>query len=238
MFDTWTVDQLESTLVEAERRIGRLRAMQMALLDHLDVAQVARLDGSRNLPEWVAARCDTDVESARRLVITARTTADRTELRVPLAEGTQSFARCAVTARLAATGAGHDMIERSAGHDIAGAKRLAARHRRFAPADEREAFQRRHLVMQSSLDQAMGRLYGEFTGYDWRLIEKAITERADTFPQNTAAERITATQRRADALASICHDALDDSAAGNTGPSRTPLVTIIVDPAPQATTPT
>ncbi len=118
MFDTWTVDQLERTLVEAEQRIGRLRAMQMALLDELDGAQVARLDGSGNLPEWVAARCDMDVESARAVVCTARTTLDRPELRIPLAEGTQSFARCAVTARLAASGAGPDMIERSAGHDI------------------------------------------------------------------------------------------------------------------------
>ncbi len=228
MFKEWTVDQLERTLVEAEQRIGRLRAMQMALLDRLDVAQVARLDGSRNLAEWVAARADLDVETARRLVRATRTTADRPELRVPLAQGDQSFARCAVTARLASTGATSETLQRSAGFDIAGVRRLASRHRRFTPVDEREAFERRHLVMQSSLDQAMGRLYGEFAGYDWRLIEKAITQRADSFPQDQRCERTTAPQRRADALTAICHDALDGNPGADT-PSQTPLLTVFVD---------
>ncbi len=235
MFDTWTIDQLERTLIEAEQRIGQLRAMQMALLDHLDVAQVARLDGSRNLGEWVAARTDLDHQTARELVRTTRTTADQPELRIPLAEGDQSFARCAATARLAATGAPAETIEHSARHDIAGVRRLASRHRTFTQVDEREAFERRHLVMQSSLDEAMGRIYGEFAGYEWRLIEKAITERADSFPKNQHCERTAAPQRRADALAAICQDALN-SAAPDT-PSQTPLVTVFVDTRTKTTDP-
>lgn len=229
MFDSWTVDQLEQTLTEAEQRIGRLRAMQMALLDRLDVAQVARLDGSRNLAEWVAARTDVDHHSARELVRTASTTADRPELRIRLAEGDWSFARCAATARLAATGASADTIRESAGYDIAGVRRLASRRRRFTRVDEREAFERRHLVMQSSLDDAMGRIYGEFTGYDWRLIEKAITERADSFPSSQDAERTTTFQRRADALASICQDVLDGDASNAAGSTQTRLVSVFVD---------
>jgi hypothetical protein len=228
MFATWTIDQLERTLLEAEQRIGQLRAMQMALLDRLDVAQVARLDGSRNLAEWVAARADLDHHTARASVRTARTTADRPELRIPLAKGHASFARCAATARLAATGAPPETIQRSAGHDIDGVRRLASRHRTFAPVDEHDAFQRRHLVMQSSLDAAMGRIYGELAGYEWRLIEKAISERADAFPSDPAGERATAPQRRADALAAICQDALDGQAAPGTA-SPTPLLTVVVD---------
>jgi hypothetical protein len=228
MFETWTVDQLERTLIEAEQRIGQLRAMQMALLDRLDGAQVARLDGSRDLAEWVAARADVGHPTARTLVRTARTTADRPELRIPLAEGHASFARCAATARLAATGASPDVIHRSAGCDIAGVHRLASRHRTFTRLDEREVFERRHLVMQSSLDDAMGRIYGEFAGYEWRLIEKAITERADTFPADPAGERATATQRRADALAAICGDAIDGHIGSGTPPVG-PLLTVFVD---------
>lgn len=228
MFETWTVDQLEHTLVEAERRIGQLRAMQMALLDRLDVAQVARLDGSRNLAEWVAARADLDQPTARALVRTARTTADRPEHRIPLAEGDASFDRCAATARLAATGASPEAIHRSAGHDIAGVQRLASRHRILTPVEEREAFERRHLMMQSSLDTAMGRIYGEFAGYEWRLIEKAITERADTFPADPAGERATTPQRRADALAAICQDTLDGATDPRTM-SNVPLLSVLVD---------
>ncbi len=74
----------------------------------------------------------------------------------------------------------------------------------------------------------MGRIYGEFAGYEWRLIEKAITERADGFPERRDCERTTAAQRRADALTAICQDALD----GTSPPgevSRIPLVTVFVD---------
>ena len=228
MFDTWTVDRLERTLIAAERQIGQLRAMQMALLDHLDTAQVASLDGSRNLAEWVAARADIDQDTARRLVHTARTTADQPDLRIALAEGGASFARCAATARLAATGAPARTIADSAGYDIAGVHRLAARHRTLTRDDEQEAFERRHLVMQPSLDNTSGRLHGEFTGYDWRLIEKAIVERADAFPSRQTCERATAPQRHADALTSICQDALD-GAGPDHAQRTTPFVSVFVD---------
>jgi hypothetical protein len=236
MFDSWTVDQLERTLIEAEQRIGQLRAMQMALLDHLDVAQVAQLDGSRSLAEWVAARADLDQETARRLVRTTRTTADQPELRIPLARGDQSFARCTATAQLAATGASAETITHSAGFDIAGVRRLASRHRVFTPVDERDVFERRHLVMQSSLDEAMGRIYGEFAGYEWRLIEKAITERADTFPNQQHCERTKTPQRRADALAAICQDALQGNPTTDS-PSQAPLLTVFVDTRTTTTNP-
>ncbi len=229
MFDTWTVDQLETTLIEVEQRIGQLRAMQMALLDRLDVAQVASLDGSRNFAEWVAARTDLDHPTARELVRTARTTADQPELRIPLAQGNTSFARSAATARLAATGASPETLHHSAGFDIAGVRRLASRHRTHTRTDEQHVFERRHLVMQSSLDDAMGRIYGEFAGYEWRLIQKAIDERTDSFPTRHPCERGTTSQRRADALTAICQDALDGTTPDNATPSRTALLTVFVD---------
>ena len=139
-----------------------------------------------------------------------------------------SFARCTATARLAATGASPETIHGSVALDIAGVRRLASRHRRFTPVDEREAFDRRHLVMQASLDSAMGRIYGELAGYEWRVIEKAINRRADAFPADPPRERAAASQRRADALAAICQDALDQNAPG-AGTAATPLVTVFVD---------
>jgi len=65
-------------------------------------------------------------------------------------------------------------------------------------------------------------------GYDWRLVEKAIAERADSFPSSQASERTTASQRRADALAAICQDALDGGTAVSDS-NQTPLLTVFVD---------
>ena len=67
-----TIDQLEQLLVDDEAHIARLRARQMVALQALDIAQVALMDGSRTLCEWVAARLDLTPETAQKLTQTAQ----------------------------------------------------------------------------------------------------------------------------------------------------------------------
>ncbi|MGZ8754869.1 MAG: hypothetical protein ACXW15_06730 [Acidimicrobiia bacterium] len=53
-----STDRLERVLQSGEAIIARIRAVQMETLVELDRRQVALVDGSRTLSEWVAARMD------------------------------------------------------------------------------------------------------------------------------------------------------------------------------------
>jgi hypothetical protein len=63
-----SMDQLEQRLVSDESLIAQLRARQLHDLARLDRAQVATGDGSRSMSEWVAARVDVSIETARTLL--------------------------------------------------------------------------------------------------------------------------------------------------------------------------
>jgi hypothetical protein len=67
-----TIDQLEQTLVEGELMIGAIRAAQAAALAELGEARIDKVDGTRTLDEWVAARLDVAGDTARALVEASR----------------------------------------------------------------------------------------------------------------------------------------------------------------------
>ena len=67
-----------------------------------------------------------------------------------------------------------------------------------------------HLHLQPTLDESWYDVWGELPGYDGRLFDKALQERADQLPAPlTAASRA---QRNADALVSIAQDSLTGTA--------------------------
>src|SRR5919106_3532939 len=99
-FDQLTTDELEQRVVAAERLIGQLRGQQLQDLEELDRRQVATGDGCKSLSEWVAARLDVSVETARSLVRTMRRTAHRSDLREALASGEVSFDRIEAVSRI------------------------------------------------------------------------------------------------------------------------------------------
>jgi len=133
---TVTTDRLEQALVEGEASIARIRASQIRLLSEIDARQVPLGDGCRNLSEWVAARLDLAPETARRLTQTAGHFADQPDLAVQLEEGAVSFDRATEEARLIDTGASPELVARSRGWDIAGIRRIVARHQRLSCQDE------------------------------------------------------------------------------------------------------
>lgn len=204
-----SIDTLEQRLAEAAGALAQVTAAMLPLIRRLDVAQVALVDGSRSLTEWLAARLDCEVSTARRLVMLA--CAEDGEVEAALAAGEMSVDRAAATVRLKAAGADGATVERSFGFDLAGVRRLTAAHTPMSAGDERDVFASRFLHLQPTLDLTSYRIWGELPGIDGAIVDKAITTTVDRFPHDPA---VTAAQARADALTAICQDALAGGTEG------------------------
>ncbi len=222
-----TTDRLEQALVEGEATIARIRAKQIRLLSEIDARQVPIGDGCRNLAEWVAARLDLAPETAQRLTQTAGRLADQPDLALELESGAVSFDRVTEESRLTTTGANPEFVARSRGWDIAGVRRMVARHQRMSHQDEQRIFDGRFLSIQPSLDQSSYRMWGLVPGTDGQIVERALMERADRFPTAPNGRPTPRSQRHADALVSIAQDSLEG--AQDKGGSSVPLVSIFLD---------
>ncbi len=218
-----TADSMEQELVGLERHIGRVRARQMALLAELDRSQVALADGCRSMVEWTTGRLDVAPETASALVRTSRTADPKIE--DALAAGEVTFDRAVELSRLAAAGV-PDPVGTLAGLDIAGLRRVHSRAHRLSRDREASLFVDRYVAMQPNLDRSSWRLWGELPGTDGHIVERALGERADSFPPLPEGTRPTLGQRRADALTSIAQDSLTGTAGSDTS---TPLVSVFVD---------
>lgn len=223
--DETTQDALEHQLLCDQATITVARARQLAAIVELDRRQVALADGYQTMSEWVAARLDESPENAAALVRTARTLT--TEIAVAMSDGEISFARAVEVARLATAGV-EDALNKSWAHDIAGLRRRGAAHRRIAPADEQDVADARYLVIQPTLDELSWRLWGQLPGVEGRIVEKALSERIDEFPHESA----SVSQRRADALVAVCQDSL----TGSTAESSPMSVAVFVDATQAAAT--
>jgi len=224
---TTTIDQREQEFIACERAIGKIRARELELVRSLDSDQVTQLDGSRSMADWVAARLDTSTEAARQLVRAAKSLEEHPQLAAALAGGRVSFDRAVATARLLAAGASSEQVEASFGFDLNGVARITARHRRMTRVSEQAAYRDRFLAIQPSFDESAWRLWGQLPGYEGRIVEKALSERADAFPSTGDDRRVGRGERTADALVAIAQDSLDGAATGNG--STTPLVSVFVD---------
>ncbi|CAN5531986.1 hypothetical protein BH24ACT7_BH24ACT7_26270 [soil metagenome] len=113
------------------------------------------MDGARSLVDWVAARLDVTRETALDLARVAR--GDDVD---DLVAGEVSFDRAVVRRRLVEVGASKEIITESDGYDLAGVRRLVARHRRILRSDEQQAVQERALVFEESYDHEVMRFWG------------------------------------------------------------------------------
>lgn len=199
--DPMSVDAAEQTLITAERHIARLRAIQMEALEVVDVAQVATSDGARDLSEWVAARADVSVETARSLVRTMRRTAERPELRSPALEADTTFDRLAAAARIAPSG---DPDPFFAHLDIAGVVREGARRERLGADTEARTSDDQHLIIQPSLDESWWRIWGGLDGATGAAVDSALARIADQLPDDDPHMPTDPAWRRAIALGIIC----------------------------------
>lgn len=222
-----STDQIETSLVEMESTIGRLRAAQVELLGEIDRRQVPLADGCRSLVEWVASRLDVAPETGRVLGRMARTEAPA--VRTALQEGEATFDRAAELVRLTNLDAAaiHDLRR----FDIPGLRRHVARRRRVSRVDEQDVFDRRHLVIQPNLDGSEWHMWGLLPGLEGSLVDQVLTGRAERFPAAPEGMRATKPQRKADALVAVCQDHASGDADGVAA-----SVTVFVDAAAAATT--
>jgi hypothetical protein len=176
-WESLSTDSIEQQLIEDERNIAGLRARQMSALAELDTRQIATADGSRSLSEWVSARLDMGVESARTLVRTTRRLQDRPDLATDLADGVVSFDRVEALSRIP------EDVGLMEWADVAGVRREAANRARLSAEAESRTAADRFLVLQPALDESWWRLWGGLDGHSGALVDKVLTEAADALAE-------------------------------------------------------
>jgi hypothetical protein len=225
MFDTLTPLAITSTpeildqLRAEEREISRHRARQLEL-----IRELSRRGISGPSPSRLAAQLDIDSTNARQLIETARRTPELGERFADLRAGTATFDRTAALGALFAEGADEGTMREAGDRDIAGIHKLRAMTKRIRRRDERKAHAERCLRSWPSLDESVGFIHAQLTGYDWSIVNSALDERADRLPTDATDSR---DQRRADALVAIALDWME----GTRGPAieTGPVVTVMID---------
>lgn len=231
MFDLLSpprIDEWTAQLREREAEIARLRSEQAALVQRLEWFHVADHDGARSMLEWTTATLDVDDATARKLTHAARFLGRNRRLTDAAATGEVTFDRAVATAKLVAAGASDDAVADSFAIDLAAVRRLTARHRRLTPQSEAKAYRERFFAMQPTLDNNAARFWGQLPGFESRILEDALDQRADKF-REMPGPASPAGARRADALVSIAQDSLDPDRGRAELASRDPLVTVFVD---------
>ncbi|MGH8947162.1 MAG: HNH endonuclease, partial [Acidimicrobiia bacterium] len=177
---------------------GRLKSVDLEMLEELDRRQVATGDGAKSLSEWTAARLDLSQDSAKSLVQTMRRTAQRRDLRELLAAGEISFDRVEALSRIS------EEVGLLRHLDVAGVLSEAAKRVRITAEDEVRSADDQFLVMQPSLDESSWRLWGGLDGYSGAIVDKALTEAADQLPTLPDGSRGDSSWRKANALVQLC----------------------------------
>jgi 5-methylcytosine-specific restriction endonuclease McrA len=223
-------DGLEQRLLMLESAVAVARAEQAVIVAELDRRQVPTADGCRSMAEWLTGRLTVSPETARSLTGLSRS--GHPAVGQAMSRGEWSFDLAVETARLADLVGEGRAVEAAVTVDVAGLRRLVARHRRMTRRDEQDIFDGRHFLLQPTLDRSGYRAWGMLSGLDGSVVERALFERADTFPPPPDAARATIGGRLADALVSVCEDSLSGDGDGE----ATVLTTVFVDAALAAPT--
>lgn len=213
-----TPDFIERTLKQEESTVARSRAKQLQMILIADAMQLHTADGCRSLNEWVAGRLDVSRETASSMVRTARRLKDSPDTAHQLSDGEITYDRAEATSRIPV--GRQDAALHS--FDIAGLRRIAARHRHMKNVDDAAAHTSQHLTMQPNLDESMWDLWGKLDGYGGSVVSKILTEEADLIGPLPDGVLPGIGYRRAVALTKICEERKDGSAT-------TPLITVFVD---------
>jgi hypothetical protein len=197
------IDDLRGEMLLREAEISRLRGEQLALLRKADRLQVTTADGARTLSDWLVANLDVSPQSAGRMVRVARSA--QPDIEAGLTAGEFGVDRAAFLCQLRELGGPEDVISNSSDYSLGHLFGLIDRLRQVDALQEQARFEDRYMVLQSSLDEASGRFWGQTHGADWHTLEKALLQRESLLP---ALEGQSQGQRRVDALATICMDSL------------------------------
>ena len=226
------IDTLESELSSVEAEIARLRARQVEILSELDTHQVYLTDGDRGMEDWVGSRLDVSSQTAHRLMTLAH--CDDRWIREQFKTGRFGLDRASHLVKLAATGCPTDLLLEAADHYSLGRLwGLVEQRREVTATHEQFSFEGRYLVIQPSLDESMFRLWGQLYGTDGQMVDKALRQKADEFPDLPDQ---TQGQLLADALTSVCADSLTGSSEPGKEGRAVTVAEVFVDAALAAPT--
>jgi len=197
------VEELTGDILLRETEISRLRGEQMALLRKADRLQVNTADGDRTMADWVVANLDLSPQTAGRMMGIARS--HQPDIERAMASGEYGVDRASFLCHLRELGGPEDVISDSVSYSLGHLYGLIDRLRKLDVLEEQNMFDDRFLVLQPSLDQSSGRIWGQTHGADWHTLEKALTHRESRLPALVGQSQ---GQRRIDALTSICLDSL------------------------------
>jgi len=222
-----STDILEQRLCEAEATIARIRTAQMTIIREIDRRQTPLADGCRSTAEWVTGRLDVAPDTAKTLVSTARRLEYLPTVETATAEGSVTFDRATVVARLADPSEDETILDECAVYDVARIRRLVSNRHRISRDTERETFDRRYVMAQPNLDESSWRINGLLPAVAGKTLVDALETKADQLPNDPdgASSRST---RWADALWAISLDSLAGS-DGTSIESGTPLLTVFMD---------
>ena len=205
---------------ECEHQVAATRARQVRLLRELGRW------GQRPSETELASLLDVSVRTARDLIETSWRTPEESQMMADLESGVWSFDRAAAMSHLARGGVDPEVVTAADDRDIAGVYRLRALQRRITRRSEQEAHEQRSVRAWASLDETVGFVHAELTGYDWKVVTSALDDRADHLPRH---EMATAQQRRADALVALAQDWLSGESPVRHDRGSGPVVTVMVD---------
>lgn len=212
-----TQDQREQRVIATEILIGQLRATQIDDLRDLDHGQVAIRDGSKNLPEWLAARADIGLETARSVVRTMRRLQDHPHVESALQVGKITFDRAEALSRLPDDDGLHPA------KDVGSVRKLASIKARVDETSE--ANLRRPL---SGCPAVAGRIVVEDMGRSGRpcrcSLRQALNDKADQFPE-VEGKNMNQARKRATALVEL-------AVGGEVEPAHVTVFVDAVDSAP------
>ena len=226
------VDGLEARLSELEMTISQARAEQVAILARLDVLQVDLSEGDRGMEDWTASRLDVSPQTAHRLMNIAHS--DDPWILEHLHAGRLGLDRASHLVKLAATGCPTDLLTEAADdYSLGRLWGLVDSRRRVDHLTEQATFEGRYLVIQPSLDESMFKLWGQVYGVDGQMVDKALRQKADEFPDLPDQ---TQSQLLADALTSVCADSLTGSSEPGKEGRAVTVAEVFVDAALAAAT--
>ncbi|MEZ5176270.1 MAG: hypothetical protein R2823_08715 [Acidimicrobiia bacterium] len=152
---------------------------------------------------------DVSRETARALVVAARGGRD-TGRNVQRDLGTTTtFDRAVATHKLISTGMSEHEARDTRSMNLEQVRKLIARRRRTEPVDERRVFAERYFSVQPTLDESAWTVSGRLSGVMGRIVDKAVTQKADELRLIPGAEASTRAQRQADALVAMLQDSLE-----------------------------
>jgi hypothetical protein len=199
-WESFTDDQLDQLLVRAESEIGQWRAVEVGVVAEKKRRGSHRQDGFKSIVDWVAARADVSHETARALCWTSSRLADAPEVAEQLAEGEMTFDRAQLVSRLP-----EDVRPSHEGYDIYRLRRLVAHHKRLTRRREQKTG---NGFLKFGSDELTTTFWGELSGLDARIMEKAVDQKADEIIPSDA--HMPLAERRAVAMVAIFTDSLYD----------------------------